>query len=64
MKLINRENIDHHIYFHTKILEKLVELRKINDEQDELEDDEVEELIDLNDFNLIHKNSKSNPTDN
>ena len=46
---MNRENIDQQIYFHASILERLVELRKIYDKQDdEMEDDECEDLIDPN----------------
>ena len=55
---VNRENIDQQIYFHASILEKLVELRKkYDDEDDEMEDDECEDLIDPN-FDYKHKNQK------
>ena len=43
---VNRENIDQQIYFQASILERLVELRKIYDKQDdEMEDGECEVLI-------------------
>ena len=57
---VNRENIDQQIYFHASILEKLVELRKkYDDEDDEMEDDECEDLIDPN-FEYKHKKTKNN----
>ena len=57
---VNRENIDQQIYFHASILEKLVELRKkYDDEDDEMEDDEYEDLIDPN-FEYKHKKPKNN----
>ena len=57
---VNRENIDHQIYFHASILERLVELRKkYDDEDDEMEDDEYEDLIDPN-FEYKHKKPKNN----
>ena len=57
---VNRENIDQQIYFHASILERLVELRKIYDKQDdEMEDDECEDLIDPN-FDYKHKKPKNN----
>ena len=53
---VNRENIDLQIYFHASILEKLVELRKkYDDEDDEMEDDECEDL-----FEYKHKKPKNN----
>ena len=57
---MNRENIDQQIYFNASILERLVELRKIYDKQDdEMEDDECEDLIDPN-FEYKHKKPKNN----
>ena len=40
---VNRENIDQQIYFHTSILEQLVELKKINDQQEEIADGSTSE---------------------
>ena len=57
---VNRDNIDQQIYFHASILEKLVELRKkYDDEDDEMEDDEYEDLIEPN-FEYKHKKPKNN----
>ena len=57
---VNRDNIDQQIYFHASILERLVELRKkYDDEDDEMEDDEYEDLIDPN-FEYKHKKPKNN----
>ena len=57
---VNRENIDQQIYFHASILERLVELRKkYDDEDDEMEDDEYVDLIDPN-FDYKHKKPKNN----
>ena len=57
---VNRENIDRQIYFHASILEKLVEMKKkYDDEDDEMEDDEYEELIEPP-FDYKHKKPKIN----
>ena len=56
---VNRENIDQQIYFHASILERLVELRKKYDDEDDEMDDECEDLIDPN-FEYKHKKPKNN----